>query len=277
MSLIEAVVLAVVQGVTEFLPISSSGHTILASWLFGWDTPELAFDVAVHLGTVVAVLVYFGRDWARLLKGAISGEAVALGGDGPARAVEPRRLLALIVLATVPIALVGLFLRDAVEDSVRQPVTVGAFLLGTGVFIALGERFGRRRRDVADLAFASAGGIGLAQAVAVLPGISRSGMCIVAGLLGGMTREAAARFAFYLAVPAILGPGIVLAVDLAREGSLSGCGVGVLAAGAAVSFATALLAIRGLMGLLRRGSLWPFVWYCLAAGAAVLIARAVGA
>ena len=123
----------------------------------------------------------------------------------------------------------------------------------------------------------SAGGIGLAQAVAVLPGISRSGMCIVAGLLGGMTREAAARFAFYLAVPAILGPGIVLAVDLAREGSLSGCGVGVLAAGAAVSFATALLAIRGLMGLLRRGSLWPFVWYCLAAGAAVLIARAVGA
>ena len=101
-------------------------------------------------------------------------------------------------------------------------------------------------------------------------------MCIVAGLLGGMTREAAARFAFYLAVPAILGAGIVLAADLGREGAQAGCGAGVLAAGAAVSFVTALLAIRGLMGLLRRGSLWPFVWYCLAAGAAVLIARAAG-
>ena len=129
---------------------------------------------------------------------------------------------------------------------------------------------------MADLAAGPAGGIGLAQAVAVLPGISRSGMSIVAGLLGGLTREAAVRFAFYLAVPAILGPGVVLAIDLAREGMPAGTGAGVLAAGAAVSFATALLAIRGLMALLRRGSLWPFVWYCLAAGTAVLIARAAG-
>ena len=277
MSLIEAVVLVVVQGVTEFLPISSSGHTILASWLLGWDVPGLAFDVAVHVGTLVAVLLYFGRDWARLLRGAVAGEAVVLGDGVGARPANARRVLALVVLATVPIGLVGLFFRGVLEDSVRQPVTVGAFLLGTGVFIALGERFGRRTRDVADLTAASAGGIGLAQAVAVLPGISRSGMSIVAGLLGGMTREAAARFAFYLAVPAILGPGIVLAVDLVREGASAGSGVGVLAAGAAVSFATALLAIRGLMALLRRGSLWPFVWYCLAAGAAVLIARAAGA
>jgi len=276
MSLIEVVVLAVVQGVTEFLPISSSGHTILASWLLGWDAPSLAFDMAVHVGTLAAVLLYFGRNWVRLLRGAVTGEAAVLGSGAGERPANARRMLALVVLATVPIGLAGLFFRDVLEDSVRQPVTVGALLLGTGVFIALGERFGRRRRDVADLTPASVGGIGLAQAIAVLPGVSRSGMSIVAGLLGGMTREAAARFAFYPAVPAILGPAIVLAVDLAREGETAGTGAGVLAAGAAVSFATALLAIRGLMGLLRRGSLWPFVWYCLAAGAAVLIARAAG-
>ena len=276
MSLVEAVVLAVVQGVTEFLPVSSSGHTILASWLLGWDAPDLAFDVAVHVGTLAAVLIYFGRDWAALLRGAVTGGAAVLGSGEGARPANARRVLALVVLATVPVALVGLFFRDVLEDSMRRPVTVGAFLVGTGVFIALGERFGRRGRDVADVTPGAAGGIGLAQAIAVLPGVSRSGMTIVAGLLCGMTREAAARFAFYLAVPAILGPGIVLAVDLAREGGSDGIGAGVLAAGAAVSFGTALLAIHGLMGLLRRGSLWPFVWYCLGAGAAVLIARAAG-
>ncbi|MBM3957280.1 MAG: undecaprenyl-diphosphate phosphatase [Gemmatimonadetes bacterium] len=276
MSLTEAIVLAVVQGVTEFLPVSSSGHTILVSWLLGWDEPGLAFDVAVHAGTLAAVLLYFGRDWAGLLRGAVTGTMVSLGSGPGARPADARRVLALIVMATVPIALVGVFLRDVLEDSVRGATTAGAFLVGTGVFIALGERLGRRARALDDLGPATAAGVGLAQAVATIPGISRSGATIVAGLLGGMTREAAARFSFYLAVPAILGPAVVLAIDLAREGAPAGTGAGVLATGAAVSFATGLLAIRGLMSLLRRGSLWPFVWYCLAAGAAVLVARAAG-
>jgi len=277
MSLIEALVLGVVQGVTEFLPISSSGHTVLASWAFGWDAPELAFDVAIHIGTVLAVLVYFARDWVRLLRGAASGGAAALGEGGETRPADARRVLALVVLATIPVGLVGLFLRDAVDESVRQPTQVGAFLMCTGVFLALGERLGRRQTDVADLTPLRAAAVGIAQAAAVLPGISRAGASITAGVLGGMKREAAARFAFYLAVPAILGPGIVMIIDLARGEETAASGIGVLIAGGAMSFITGLVAIRALMRILRRGNLWPFAGYCLIVGAAVLIARAAGA
>lgn len=277
MSLLEAVILALLQGATEFLPVSSSGHIVLASWVFGWDAPGLAFDVVVHAGTLAAVLIYFSRDWIRLFRGAVNGESVILGGGPGTKPADARRILALVILATAPLVVVGLFFRDAVGDSIRQPAIVGAFLLGTGVVIALGERVGRRIRDVGELPPIWAGIIGIAQAVAVVPGVSRSGASIVAGLFGGLTRESAARFSFYLAVPATLGPFLVLLLDLVQEGMPVGIGAAELGAAAAVSFVVALLAIRGFMNVLRRVNLWPFVWYCLAAGAAVVIAGAAGA
>ena len=271
MSILEAIVLAVVQGLTEFLPVSSSGHLVLARWLFGWDDPGLDFDVAVHVGTLAAILWAFRREVWGVLRGLRSDDVEVEG-------LKPRRLVWLGLIGTIPIVIVGGLFYDSLREELRDATTAGAFLLVTGGLIAGAEwrlrRVGRtwepgRLGERGSLA------IGIAQCLAVLPGISRSGMCLVAGMALGHSREAAARWAFWLSMPALAGAGVLAVAALIDEAE--SVDAAALVVGAAVSFLTALVAIRVLLWLVRGRSLVPFAAYCLIVGLAVLIARAAGA
>ena len=275
MSILEVIVLALIQGITEFLPISSSGHLALARWLFGWEDPGLDFDVAVHAGTLLAIIWAFRREIVAVLRG------LRLSSQEAARApridgLTPRRLVALGFVATLPLVIIGAPLYETLESDLRGPTVAAAFLLVTGVLIALAEWRARRlsSESLAALTVPRAAVIGVAQALAALPGISRAGMCIVAGVSLGHSREAAARFAFWLALPALTGAGALAVRAVIEEGAAGR--IEHLAIGAVVSCAAALLAIRALLWLTRSRSLAPFAVWCLAAGTATLIARAAG-
>lgn len=270
MSIVEAIVLAIVQGLTEFLPISSSGHLVLARWIFGWDDPGLDFDVAVHLGTLAAILFAFRRE--------VWGVLMGLQADaGTVEGLRPRRLVWLGLIGTVPIVIVGGLLYETLQDELRDATTAGAFLLLTGGLIAGAEWRMRRSDETASLGSLDERrslAIGVAQCLAVLPGISRSGMCMVAGMAMGQSREAAARWAFWLSMPALAGAGI-LALAALIDGGKSVDAVALIIGGL-VSFATALIGIRALLWLVRGRNLLPFAAYCALAGGAALIARAAG-
>ena len=268
MSILEAIVLAVVQGLTEFLPISSSGHLALARWLFGWDDPGLDFDVAVHIGTLAAVLVAFRRDVCAVIAGLRSD-------DGTVEGLRPRRLVWLGLISTMPIVIVGGLFYETLQDELRGATAAGAFLLVTGAVISAAEwRVRRVRLQRSALEPRQAAAIGVAQCLAILPGASRSGICMAAGMALGLSREAAARWAFWLAMPALAGAGVLATAALIDQ--REPLQLGVLVIGAVVSFATALVAIRALLWLVRGRSLAPFAGYCLLVGMAVLIARAAG-
>lgn len=271
MSILEAIVLAVVQGLTEFLPVSSSGHLVLARWLFGWDDPGLDFDAAVHLGTLAAILWAFRRAVWTVLTGLREDRGAV---DG----LPPRRLVWLGLIGTVPLVIVGGLLYDSLRDELRDATTAGALLLVTGVLIGGAEW--RLRRSGQSLPLGRLDGrgaltIGIAQCLAVLPGISRSGLCMAAAMALGHSREAATRWAFWLSIPALAGAGVLAVAALIDESA--SLDAPTLIVGAAVSFATALTAIQALLWLVRGRSLAPFAAYCLLAGLAVLIARAAGA
>ena len=271
MSILEAIVLAVIQGLTEFLPISSSGHLVLARWLFGWDDPGLDFDVAVHIGTLAAILCAFRREVWGVVDG-LRHDAGAVEG------LKPRRLVQLGLIGTIPIVIVGGVFYESLQDELRDAASAGAFLLVTGALIAGAEWRVRRCGDTASLASLDdqrSLAIGVAQCLAVLPGISRSGTCMVAGMALGQSREASARWAFWLSMPALAGAGVLAVAALIDDGK--SVDAAALVVGALVSFATALLAIKALLWLVRGRSLVPFAVYCLIVGLAVLLARAAGA
>jgi undecaprenyl-diphosphatase len=277
MSFIQVIVLAVVQGITEFLPISSSGHLILGSWLFNWPDQGIVFDTAVHVGTLVAVLAYFRREWIQLVMGVASNQLVEI--DNVGGAIRARTLGILILAGTVPLVVIGPFLKDGIELSFREPEAVGWLLIGTAVFLTIGELFGKyihkNARALETLKTPHAFGIGLIQVLAVFPGISRSGVTMVAGLAYGLTRESAARFSMLLATPAIAGAGLLVAIDAVSDND--GTDWGAAALGAVISGVTAYFVITGLMKLLKDGSFRPFIVYCAVVGIAVVIARAMGA
>ncbi|MEX0761005.1 MAG: undecaprenyl-diphosphate phosphatase [Dehalococcoidia bacterium] len=275
----QSVVLALLQGVTEFLPISSSGHLVLGTWLFGWSDQGLDFDAAVHVGTLGSVLVYFRHEWIALGRGIVTGGAVnfATGGARTEDSMAARKVLALIVVGTLPLVIVGLLVRDTLETSFRSPEWVAALLIVTGLGLAAGEYAGRRTRSMSSTGLSHALIIGIAQSFAVLPGISRSGSTMVAGLFMDMTRETAARFSFFLAVPAMLGAGILLVVvEALQDSSAQSSGWGPILVGTGISFITGLAVITLFLRFLRTGSMRPFIAYCLLAGAAILVARAAG-
>ncbi|MDA0233227.1 MAG: undecaprenyl-diphosphate phosphatase [Chloroflexi bacterium] len=278
MSVEQAIILAIVQGVTEFLPISSSGHLVLSSWIFNWPDQGLVFDAAVHLGTLAAVIIYFRRTWITLASGCFSGGAVFLMEDGETSASVPaRRLLALIVIATIPVAALGLVLQSSLESSLRKPETVAISLLATAGLLTLAEVFGARTKRLADATWRDTTLAGLFQAVAVIPGVSRAGSTMAGGMLGNLSRDAAARLSFLLAVPAIGGSGVFLLIDVISAEGVSGRPWGLIMLGAAISFGTGYLAIAWLMRVLRTRSFRPFIVYVALLGTAVLIARALGA
>ncbi len=278
MSVEQAIVLAIVQGITEFLPISSSGHLVLSSWIFNWPDQGLVFDAAVHLGTLLAVLIYFRRTWITLARGCFDGGAVFLMEDGETSPQIPaRKLLGLVVVASIPIAIVGLLLRDELQSSLRKPEAVAISLLVTAALLTLAEVVGARSKRLATASARDTTIAGIFQAAAVLPGISRAGSTMAGGMLGNLTRDAAARLSFLLAVPAIGGSALFLIIDVISDEGFADRQWGLILLGAVISFVTGYLAIAWLMKVLRTRSFRPFIVYVALLGVAVLIARAAGA
>jgi undecaprenyl-diphosphatase len=268
MDILRAILLGVVQGATEFIPVSSSGHLVLVPWLLGWDSPGLVFDTVVHWGTLVAVLAFFWRDWWRLISAWLRGLVRWEWHDPEAR------LMWLLIAGSIPAAVIGYLLESFFESLFGQPVWVSAFLLVTAGLLALGEWLGRQTRQMGDLRLRDALVVGLGQAAAIAPGISRSGTTIVAGLLRGMERAAAARFSFLLATPVILGAGLFKLLDLfGAPDALAQ--LPILLVGFVTAAASGYLCIWGLLRYLQRGKLYIFAAYCVWVGVSCLIVAAV--
>lgn len=264
----QAIVLGAVQGLTEFMPISSSAHLTLIPWLFGWDSPfinSLTFDVALHIGTLVAVLIYFGRDLSRYLMAGVRGLF-----DARVRAQDlDFRLAWLIVLATVPGVLAGILLESAAERAFRDPRLIAVMLIVMGLVLFAADQYGRRRRKLEDIKARDALSVGLAQALALIPGVSRSGSTISLSLILGLRRESAARFSFLLSVPITLGAIVKKMYDLIKTG-LPGDERAAFVAGILVSGVVGFLCIAFLMRYLQRNSFAVFVIYRLGLGLLVL-------
>jgi undecaprenyl-diphosphatase len=258
MDFLHLVFLALIQGLTEFLPISSAGHLILFPVLFGWSDQGLAFDVAVHVGSLCAVLVYFrreitpmARDWARTLRGA------------PATADS--RLAWSVLLGTVPAGLAGLAFADVVEGRLRGPLVIAAATVAFGLLLWWADRRGTRVRDEHSLRWQDVLVVGCAQALALIPGTSRSGITMTAALFLGLTREAAARFSFLLSIPIIVVAGAYKSLGLVQQGG--GLPYTTLLLGTLVSGVSAYLCIHYFLKLIERMSMTPFVIYRMALGA----------
>jgi undecaprenyl-diphosphatase len=266
MVLVSAVLLGVIQGLTEFLPVSSSAHLILARAFFGWNAEQLgmAFDVACHVGTLLAVVVYFWPDILSMIR-AVPRLGTVFGADP-----DPAAWMALlIVVGTVPAIAAGLALKD-VEPRLRTPLVAATTLaLVALVFFAV-ERFGTKRRGQASLTIRDAAVIGCAQAAALVPGVSRSGATISAGMALGLKRDEAARFGFLLGVPAILAAAVKEGLPLVRHGLPPGEGT-IFAVGIVSSAIVGYLAVRLFIRYLTRHSLSVFAWYRLALAASVVI------
>jgi len=257
---IQAFVLGALQGLGEFLPISSSGHLIVVPWLLGWPDHELAFDVALHVGTLVAVLYAFAGHWWRL---AVAGVTDLVAGRPFSS--EDGKLLLRLALATVPGAVAGLFLDEWVETVFRDPLVVAASLAIMGVVLGIADRRGLGRRTVAGIPMRDALLIGFSQALALIPGVSRSGATISAALFLGYRRDEAARFSFLLAVPITMGAAILKVPELLGADDLRPVIVGIVSAAV-----FGLLAIRWLLAWVRTRSYMPFVYYRLLLAAALV-------
>jgi undecaprenyl-diphosphatase len=261
MCLLQLAVLSLVQGVTEFLPISSSAHLILVPVFLGWPDQGLLIDVAVHVGTLVSALVFFGREVRQMLAGALDWQGGLLEQPG-------RRLALMIVVATLPVVVAGLLLKDWVATDGRSMALIGWTTLGFGLLLWLADRRGGGRR-FDDIGFRDALLIGCAQVLALVPGTSRSGVTMTAARALGYAREDGARFSLLLAIPTITAAGMLLGRDLVRLGELR---VGLDAAIAAgLSFVSALAAITLLLRWLRRATFLPFVVYRVALGLILLV------
>lgn len=276
---IQAAFVGLIQGLTEFIPISSSAHLELVPWIFGWESSgligSLAFDVFLHLGTLVALLVYFFRDWVRYIGAWFASVRERRIGDDP-----DRRIAWLLAIATVPAAIIGFALEGFIEESFHGDndaarLAIAAFLVIGGAALYAADRFGSRSRELTGIRVPTALTIGFSQALALLPGISRSGATITAGLALGLTRESAARFSFLLATPITLGAGLYGSRRLLDEAHTGAewLAIGVGFAAAAIS---GLLAIGFLLSWLRRRSVAIFSLYRVGFAIVVVLLVLVG-
>lgn len=266
MSLIQAIILGIVQGLTEFLPISSSGHLILAPYFFGWDPQTLTFDLALHAGTLMAVVLYFFRDWV--------GMARSTAADVRARDLSSTetRLFLVLVIGSIPAVIAGAYL-SSVEDTLRKPAVVAATLVAVAGVMWLAESMGEQRRRLDQLERKDAWIIGVAQALALVPGVSRSGVTIAAGLFRHLDREAATRFSFLLATPVVSGAVVLGFLDARASGE--SVEVAPFLAGSVTAAAVGFAAIHYLLRYLRLNSLRIFIWYRLGLAAVVLVVTVV--
>ena len=263
MDFLDAIFLGILQGITEFLPVSSSGHLVLGEELLGLEVESLkTFDVMVHMGTLLAILIYFWKDVWGMIK-ALFGKSREYG-----------MLIVYIVVGTVPAVLAGLFLEDGIDSLFRNVVSVSLWMILVGVFFILGERFFKKVKK-GKMGLKKAIIIGLAQSLALIPGVSRSGSTIVAGLFQGIKREEAARFSFLLGIPAIAGAGLYTILKMPMEsGWLTSGGLlgpGVLLAGFISAFIAGIVSIVFLMRFLKKHSLVVFSVYLFILGGSVLV------
>jgi len=266
----QAVVLGIVQGLTEFLPVSSSGHLVLFGALLNVSEPGMLFEIMLHFGTLVAIFAAFWPEVVLLAKSAV----LLLRNPGKvAKLVKVDancRLILVIVLATVPIGIVGLVAEDWIAGFFDSPVFTGVMLCVTGTILFLSDRAQKGSREMEQISYSDGLVIGIGQALAVLPGISRSGTTIAAGLLSGIKRESAAKFSFLLSIPAVLGSQVVAAKDLlAGPGSVES--LPAMAIGTVFAAVTGYLAIRLLLSFIRKGRLVIFAYYTWFVGLIVLL------
>ena len=266
---VQAVIMGIVQGLTEFLPVSSSGHLIIVPYLAGWHDPfitSLAFSVMLHIGTLVALLVYFRAEWLRLVPA-----GVATIRDRSFNGDSDRRLAWLIAVATVPALVIGVALNDVVEQRFREVGLVALMLVVGGAILWLAERRGSRRLLAIDLTFPKALAIGFAQALALIPGISRSGISIAAGLFTGLDRESAARFSFLMATPITAAAAAYETYKVVTGDVGVAIEVGPLVAGMLASLVSGIIAIAFLLRFLRTRSTNIFVAYRIVLAAVVFV------
>lgn len=267
--LIQAVILGFVQGATEFVPVSSSGHLVLVPWLLGWPAPSLLFDTLLHWGTLVAVLIVFWREFLSMGSAWVQSIARRSLADPDARTAW------FIVVGTLPAVAAGLLFDDLLESFFLNPLAVGCFLLVTALLLWLSEQLVLRSgggRALTQMQWLDAAAIGVAQALALLPGVSRSGSTIAAGLARGIQRDQAARFSFLLGTPAILGAGLLQLVKvLGEDASALTQHAGPILVGFVVAAVTGVVAIRVLLNYLRNHTLYVFSGYCLAVGVATIV------
>lgn len=271
MSLFEAIVLGIVQGLTEFLPISSTAHLRIVPAFAGWEDPGAAFTAVTQLGTMAAVVIYFrsdllriGRTWARSLR------------DRSLRRSLDARLGWYILLGTIPIGIFGLVFKDQIETGARDLYLIGTTLVLLGLVLLAAERVGKRTRKIEDITTRDGVGMGFAQALALVPGVSRSGATITAGLFLGLDRTAAARFSFLLSVPAVVLSGLFELRDFVGSGG-DDTGVAELIVATVLAFAVGYASIAFLLRYLASHSTYVFVAYRVVLGAAVIALAAAGA
>jgi undecaprenyl-diphosphatase len=260
LTLLQIFVLAVVQGITEFLPISSAGHLVLVPVVFGWPDQGVTIDIAVHVGTLGAVVLYLWREvWMMLV-----GLARLAGG----RVDEGARLAFHVVIATIPVLIAGFLVKTAFPDGIRSALVIGWAFVGFGIILYISDRNGMTVRRMEHMTVGKALLIGIAQCFALIPGASRSGTTITMARMLGFERRDAARFSMLMSIPAIMGAGLLQGLDLAKSGNAELQASSVVAA--ALAFVSAFVAILAMMGWLRRASFTPFVVYRLIVGAAIL-------
>lgn len=257
MPVYQAVILGLVQGITEFLPISSTAHLILVPWVLGWRDPGLTFDVALHVGTLLAVVVYFARTWVRLA-------AMALRGTNP-------RLLWFLAAATAPGALAGLALESWVETTLRSPYVIAAMMIGVAGLIWWAEKTARMTKDLGQVTLGDAMTVGVAQAVAIIPGTSRSGITMAAAMWRGVERSASARFSFLLSTPIIAGATLKAGWNIAAAGGLPPELGPAVAAGILASAISGFAVIAFLVKYLQAATFKVFIYYRVICGIIILL------
>jgi undecaprenyl-diphosphatase len=257
LTILQVIVLGLAQGLGEFLPISSSAHLVLIPWLLRWTDPGLTFDIALHIGTLVAVGIYFWRDWWRLI---IKGFTNARSSEG--------RLFWYLAVASIPGAVGGWLLESKAETIFRSPILIAVMLIFMGVILYWADRRGAKNIEIGHITFGTGLLIGISQALAIIPGVSRSGVTMTTGLLMGLTREATARFSFLLATPIILGAALVKLPHVLSNPSVISVNftIGVL-----ISCATGVASIGFLLRYVRANDFLPFVWYRFILGALVIM------
>lgn len=262
--MIQAIILGIVQGLTEFLPISSTAHLILVPWLLGWQDPGLAFDVVLHLGTLTGVIAFFWRDFYRMFTGMVVRNSSTIHAH-----IVDRKIGWHIIIGTVPAGLAGLLFKDRIETVLRDPSIIAVTLILFALLLWWAERRGRKKRDLAHMNILDTIIIGCAQALALIPGVSRSGITITAGLCRHLERATAARFAFLLSAPIILAGGLLSFLEVYKIGFSQGMlwpSIGGFMASAISGF----LAIKYLLIFLSRQKVNVFVYYRILLGIFIL-------
>lgn len=273
MTYLDAILLGLVQGLTEFLPVSSSGHLVITRHLLDVPTGGIVFEVVVHLGTALAVCVFMRRKILEVLAGLLRLVRAIARRSGVSRVIDSdpgARLGLLVAVSAVPTGLIGLFLNDLAARLFESTLVVGIGLLVTGVLLQVSQRFTGGGKDVRDVSWFDALVAGVAQGCAIVPGLSRSGTTVSASLLLGLTRETAAELSFLMSIPVILGAAAVELLDYAADPVVSVTWAHLLL-GAAVAAVSGYVAISVFMNQIKKGRLAVFSWYCFAVGAIVIL------